>query len=188
MLHFPSWPVLFKMNETHSVQVKQKQEVRFNLNCFNSNSFKVSFKSGYRINSTENSPFCSFTPGGLNLLTGLDSASEPYCWRSDARRSNNGRIIWMSGGWRSQSAVWGNVLYHHTHASLTGQRCCCGHIWRGSAQSRIHIILIISPFWGESEIYISLNQDKSSPKLPDRMLLRNASAHLSVLWKVWWVG
>lgn len=61
------------------------------------------------LNSIGNSPFCSFTPGGLNLLTWLDSASEPYCWRSDARRNNNGRIIWMSGGWRSQSAVDGMV-------------------------------------------------------------------------------
>lgn len=56
-------------------------------------------------NSNDNSPFCSFTLGGWNLLTWLDSASEPLCWRSDARRNNNGRIIWMSGGWRSQSAV-----------------------------------------------------------------------------------
>ena len=57
----------------------------------------------------ENSPFCSFMLGRWNLVTWLDSASEPYCWRSDARRKKNGRIIWMSGGGRSQGAVDGMV-------------------------------------------------------------------------------
>lgn len=45
--------------------------------------------------------------------------------------------------WRSQqSAVDGTVLYHHTR----GHQCCLGHIWRGYRQSRIHIILFISPY------------------------------------------
>lgn len=106
------------------------------------------------VNKIVNSPFCSFTPGGLNLLTWLDSASEPYCWRSDARRSNNGRIIWMSGAGEHKALVGRDGLYHHTHASLTGHRRSRGHIWRESTHNKILIILFISPIWKKIYIYI----------------------------------
>lgn len=73
-------------------------------------------------NSTGNSPFCSFTPGGLNLLMWLDSASEPYCRRSDARRSNNGRIIWISGAGEHKALFhgWSCITTHTRRWQDTG--------------------------------------------------------------------
>lgn len=58
---------------------------------------------------SKDSPFCSFTPGRWDLMTWLDSVPAPYCWRSDASRKMNDRLIWMTCSWRSHSAADGRM-------------------------------------------------------------------------------
>lgn len=91
----------------------------------------------------------------------------------------------MSGGRRSQGAADGKggggvLAYQHAHASLTGQRDSCrGRIWSGSARSTIHILLMPPPPQ-EGKMC------NSGQILPQNVLpfVREASAHLSVVWEL----